>query len=389
MFGWGPGELGGLPYWGDALAQFSAAFATYEAKCGPISSFHDRACELFAQIKGTRVDYGEAHSLAAGHARWFRDYARRGFVSDWSEENPIILVGHSAGAQTCLQLQRLLAQDFWGLDTNANWIKAIVSVAGVLNGSTLAYQFACDKRSGKLVGTPNSLIGFALSFVRKANIDANENYDLFLDQWTRKTYPTNDDLMRDFDNGAFLDGEDNLAFDLTLQGCYKANQLFSTNTDTYYLSIVTSKTSPTWISRLPFAPKRYYPDSSINLILLGPALYQGVAVAFDQPPIPGWDAGNLTIDAWRENDGAVSSISQRYPFTAGLHPVGGEGLFARVSAIEKGKWYFERAEQIVQRRFDHFGVVVGAKLAKLDPEVEDAQKLLYRNISSLLTELRE
>jgi hypothetical protein len=27
-------------------------------------------------------------------------------------------------------------------------------------------------------------------------------------------------------------------------------------------------------------------------------------------------------------------------------------------------------------------VVVGAKLAKLDPGVEDAQKLLYRNISS-------
>jgi triacylglycerol lipase len=125
LFGWGPGELGGLPYWGDALAQFSAAFATYEAKCGPISSFHDRACELFAQIKGTRIDYGEAHSLVAGHARWSRDYARRGFVSDWSEENPVILVGHSAGAQTCLQLQRLLAQDFWGLGTNANWIEAI------------------------------------------------------------------------------------------------------------------------------------------------------------------------------------------------------------------------------------------------------------------------
>ena len=66
-----------------------------------------------------------AHSLAVGHARWSRDYAQKGFVSDWSEENPVILVGHSAGAQTCLQLQRLLAQDFWGLGTNANWIEAI------------------------------------------------------------------------------------------------------------------------------------------------------------------------------------------------------------------------------------------------------------------------
>ena len=67
LFGWGPGELGGFPYWGDALQQFTG-FKTHETKCGPISSFHDRACEVLALIKGTKVHYGLEHSAVAGHA---------------------------------------------------------------------------------------------------------------------------------------------------------------------------------------------------------------------------------------------------------------------------------------------------------------------------------
>ena len=60
------------PYWGDALRQMGSPFRAFEAKCGPISSLHDRACEVFAQIKCARIDYGEAHSEEAGHARFSR-----------------------------------------------------------------------------------------------------------------------------------------------------------------------------------------------------------------------------------------------------------------------------------------------------------------------------
>ncbi len=82
LFGWGPGELGGLPYWGDALAQFEGVFKTHWVKCGPISSFHDRACEVFAQIKGAEVDYGAVHSEEAGHAQKSRDYYGKSFRSE-------------------------------------------------------------------------------------------------------------------------------------------------------------------------------------------------------------------------------------------------------------------------------------------------------------------
>ena len=48
------------------------------ASVGPVSSNYDRACELYAQIKGTRVDYGQVHSQRYGHARYGKDYTGRG-----------------------------------------------------------------------------------------------------------------------------------------------------------------------------------------------------------------------------------------------------------------------------------------------------------------------
>jgi triacylglycerol lipase len=171
FLGWGPQDFHGLAsYWGDALGEFSPSFETREAKCGPFSSFHDRACEVFAQIAGKPVDYGELHSRQAGHARTVSgyDFTGKAFVPEWSEENPVILIGHSAGAQTCLTLQRLLEENYWGGDTTANWIEAIVSIAGVLNGSLLTY-IACDEQSGKVRGLASDFIGDALKILAKVH----------------------------------------------------------------------------------------------------------------------------------------------------------------------------------------------------------------------------
>jgi triacylglycerol lipase len=382
LFGWGPGELGGLlPYWGNALAPFDGVFKTYEAKCGPISSFHDRACEVFAQIKGAQVDYGVAHSEGAGHDQKSRDYSENPFVQDWSADNPVILIGHSAGAQTCLQLQQLLAKDVWNCGSDAQWVEAVVSIAGVINGSTLTYLAGCDQATGKLKQLPSFFIQKGLDILKM--IGTEPVIDLYLDQWTQGTIPTDDAFFKKIDESNFVEGDDNLAFDLSLQGCYKANKNFGTQTSTYYLSIVTSKTGPRLGTQLP----------ALQMIpLLQPsALYQGVGDPFDNPPItpiPDWGADDLTIDKWRENDGAVSSISQRFPFSAGDHPVGGEGIFTRdIKTIVSGKWYYERAENIVQHRFDHLDVVFGSKINLLDNAVEDAQRRLYGKLCTLLRDL--
>ncbi len=44
----GKNELGGLPYWGYAGEVDHRDFMVHESSRGPISSFHDRACEVAA-----------------------------------------------------------------------------------------------------------------------------------------------------------------------------------------------------------------------------------------------------------------------------------------------------------------------------------------------------
>ena len=72
LMGWGQraGINAMLPYWGmttGSLTSYlnSLGYETYSATVGPISSAWDRACELYAQLTGTTVDYGAAHGALA------------------------------------------------------------------------------------------------------------------------------------------------------------------------------------------------------------------------------------------------------------------------------------------------------------------------------------
>ena len=64
------------------------------ATVGPVSSNWDRACELYAQILGTRVDYGKAHSEKYGHERFGKNFTGEGFYSQWDGNHKIHFVGH-------------------------------------------------------------------------------------------------------------------------------------------------------------------------------------------------------------------------------------------------------------------------------------------------------
>ena len=76
LSGWGSydAQYKAMPYWGmlngDLMAYLnSRGYACYAASVAPSGSAWDRACELYAQLTGTRVDYGAAHSAAMGHER--------------------------------------------------------------------------------------------------------------------------------------------------------------------------------------------------------------------------------------------------------------------------------------------------------------------------------
>ena len=90
-------------YWGDATGLSCPDSPILCVWPGGLSSLHDRACEIFYQIKGGVVDYGEQHSRHFGHNRFGRKYA--GEYPAWSSHNPIHIVGHSLGGTTARMLQ--------------------------------------------------------------------------------------------------------------------------------------------------------------------------------------------------------------------------------------------------------------------------------------------
>lgn len=73
----------------------------------PVASSWERACQLFYQLKGGRVDYGEAHSRRHEIERFGPTF--QALYPEWDEDHPVHLVGHSFGGCTARALQQMLA----------------------------------------------------------------------------------------------------------------------------------------------------------------------------------------------------------------------------------------------------------------------------------------
>jgi len=347
ILGFGPKELGPLNYWGTAF-KVPSPLRRFEASVGPLSSAYDRACELAAQVRGTRVDYGAAHARRHGHARYGADYTGRGFVPDWSAARPVHLVGHSLGSPTIRCLQHLLAVDHWGWHSDESWVASLTTLSGVSNGSTLTYFFGADERTGRLGGSSLAaglmLIVEAYAYATGGIQDAVYNFDL--DHWGFERRPGESlaEFLLRLARSPFLSGRDNACYSLTLQGAYADNAVWKTYPGTYYFSHVTAQTEQGWLSG------HHYPSPRMNPALLPHAAYIG-RKQFERKPIPlrGFRDGD-----WWENDGAVSTYSQKYPHISGQHPVGIE-FDARTPAgrFGRGRWHHSR-----ERDVDHLDICV-------------------------------
>lgn len=361
LFGWGKGELP-FDYWGNAI-DTETPLRVMEAAVGPVSSFHDRACELIAQIKGTIVDYGKEHSSKHGHARFGKDYSGIGFHPKWSATNPVHLVGHSAGGNTMRMAQHLLDTNFHGYGTNGDWVKSISCISAVLNGTALPYLLGCDDKTGRI--KRDSIGEFLFWIVQGLSTLTGDGtlstYDFDLKQWglNHDEKRSIKDTIATIISGNLLKGMDNLAYDLTMQGCYELNGIVNSNPNTYYFGYGTEQTSEGLFSR------HHYPNLRMMSGMVLGAIYQGAYDFEKNKPIPAnWGKGNYRNAKWRQNDGCVPLISQYYPFTNDnvKHTVSSKKGISNLKNFTPGKWYYECTTDSCGISFDHTDIVCGVTL---------------------------
>lgn len=330
MCGWGKDEIFGqyFRYWGGLKGDIqeylkSKGYETFVASMGPISSNWDRACELYAFLRGGMVDYGAVHSARYGHSRYGRSYP--GVFPQWSETNKVHLIGHSQGGPTSRTLIQLLEHGdadevafvpgsheapssdlFKG---GKRWVHSLTSVAGVHNGTPVADDM------GALIA---DLLHAAAS---TAGLAENEPiFDFSLQQWglEREKGEGFAEYIRRCLGSKIWKTNDCCAYDLSLVAAHFQNALVLTSPDVYYSSYAVDGTfeGPLGV-RLP-APN------------MNPALkLGGVLIGKNERDLPGG------ADAWRPNDGAVPVPSAQYPFGHAHEAV----VAGNTEKPKKGVWY--------------------------------------------------
>lgn len=321
------------PYWGMATGSLlehleSEGYDCYAASVGPISSAWDRACELYAQLTGTTVDYGEAHSAACQHDRYGKTYEKPLF-DGWGAEKKIHLFGHSFGGAT-VRLFTQIASEGVQAEMDASpedaspffqggmndWIFSVTTLAAPHNGTTMAGTMREDDETG-LLYLPLTILAGAIGNIPLIN----GIYDFQLSQFGLTAVPGSFQLniARVSEMLHFTSSRDHAAYDLSLHGAYALNQKIRPQPGVYYFSYAACATEED-------GRGNWTPISSMEMIFKAPSLLIGRR-------FPAYTTSfGLEINAeWQRNDGLVNTISALRPFTE-------PGVSFRGGALRPGIW---------------------------------------------------
>lgn len=339
MAGWG--EESSLsrvaPYWG--LLNFdiirivrSRGFEAYTAAVAPLGSAWDRACELYAQLVGGRVDYGKAHSEKNGHDRYGVTYDKPLFEGFGEQDESgkirkVNFICHSFGGTTVRMLSYLLEHGdeaeresttdgslsplFEG--GHKGLIFSITTLSTPHNGTDL--QRAVQMPLSKFVVFAYFSVSCLCSMPLFGNL-----YDVQLSQFGIGKGENGEQpkLLSNIRNTAFMaSGKDQVFYDVSVDGTMQINNRISIQDDIYYFSFPVCGTNENRKSNQVHR-KDMFPLIRLFADRLGK--YECTT-----------EDGHVVDDAWKPNDGVVHTVSQAAPTTE-------PSVAFDETKIEKGVW---------------------------------------------------
>ncbi|CAG8816356.1 30033_t:CDS:2, partial [Racocetra persica] len=237
--------------------------------CG--SSLHDRAVEIFYQIKGGRVDYGKDHALKYGHSRYGRECP--GLYPEWSVSKPLHFLGHSFGGVTIWKLQQLLASDLFPAyhEPHPDMVRSLTAISSPFKGShavCIVGRCTEDVRSIRPISF-GALIGrmihiheyFDIKWIKKLTYDFNcdqwnlsfkKNFQSMWDEYFGDKYISGDSecqnsekektygLLQFLFKSPWMYCEDNATYDLTIHAMNDLNNKCRTFENTFYRTYAAS-----------------------------------------------------------------------------------------------------------------------------------------------------
>lgn len=344
--GWGQYDelTENFPYWGGGAAMEISdgdilkmlkdnGYDAYAASVGPVSSAWDRACELYAQLTGTVVDYGKAHSEKCGHDRYGESFEGRALMGEnWDAESPINLVGHSFGGPTSRLFASLMAYGdeeelaATGNDTSPLFkggkgqaVHSVVTLSGCHNGVPIANLMVDSE-------VPMYAIAFLVNTMSAFKMKSPTG-SVKLGHFGL-TPKTEDEKIHISPKkiANFVKAKDNAGVDLTVGGSQKLNEKIKMSPYTYYYSYSVYVTEETKLGFLKVG------ETAPIFAFTGVMTTAFEGMTFD----------GIKMDRqWAINDGLVPLASALYPLDEKDNSFLYEDAVKTNEALKPGVWYYK------------------------------------------------